>query len=96
MRCDKERSRYTRLLIRVCLYLFVEHNASNLTLLCSCQRIPSGTALLQPLVPIIPYSLGAKTIYVEAHEFKASFTIVGLTCLASHAGAPSGRFPRLE
>lgn len=84
------------LFICVYLYLFVEHSASNLMLLCSCQRIPGGTALLQPSVSIIPYSLGTKTTYLEAHQFEATFIRVGLTCLASHAKAPSELFPRLE
>lgn len=85
-----------RLFICVYLYLSVEHNSSNLMLLCSCQRIPSGTALLQPSVPILPYSLGTKTTYLEAHQSKATFAIVGLTCLASCARAPSELFPRLK
>ena len=84
------------LFICVYLYLFVEHDASNLMLFCGCQRIPNGTALLQPSVPIIPYSLETKTTYLEAYQSKATFTIVGLTCLASRARAPSELFPRLE
>lgn len=66
-----------RLFICVYLYLFVENNGSNLMLLCSCQRIPGGTALLQPSVSIIPYLLGTKTTYLEAHQSEATFTRVG-------------------